>query len=119
MKPKTAAALASIAGGLGCLVAAGYEGLHYSAWADPGALNGMVRWGAAALILFAVPAAMIVIWFAGELNRASRRLGLSPGEAALIQFAVMETAHHEWAKYNREWSGRLTDSVMGPERGGQ
>lgn len=116
MKTKTAAALASVAGGLGCTVTAAYEGLHYSPWADPGALTGMVRWGAVALILFAVPAAMIVIWFAGELHRAAGRLGLSPAQTALVEFAVLETAHHEWSKYNQAWSDHLTESVMGPTR---
>jgi hypothetical protein len=116
MRLKTAAGLASTAAGLGCLIAAGYEGLHYSAWADPGALGGMLRWGGGALVLFAVPAAMIVIWLARELHREAGRLGLSPMQAAMVELAVMEVAHHEWRRVNQEWSEELTRSVMGPER---
>lgn len=116
MRTKTAVALVSVAGGLGCTVGAGYEGLHYSAWENPGALNHAVQLGGAALILLAVPAAMILVWFFRQLRDHARALGLSPAESAVIQFAVMEAAHHEWAKYNREWSERLTESVMGPPR---
>jgi hypothetical protein len=116
MRLKTAAGLASTVAGLGCLVAAGYEGLHYSAWADPGALGGMLRWGGAALVFFAVPAALAVIWFARELHREAGKLGLSPAQAAMIQLAVMEAAHREWSRYNQEWSEELTQSVMGPVR---
>lgn len=116
MRLKTAAGLSSLAAGLGCLVAAGYEGLHYSSWANPGALDGMVRWGGAALVFFAVPAAMIVIWFARELHRQAGKLGLSPMQAAMIEFAVMEVAHRRWSDYNQAWSDELTQSVMGPAR---
>jgi len=119
MRAKTAVALVSIAGGLGCTVGAGYEGLHYSAWANPGALGHMVQLAGAALILFAVPAAMIVVWFCRQLAAQARSLGLTPGQAALAEFAVMELVHHEWAKRNREWSAQLTESVMGPERNRQ
>jgi hypothetical protein len=116
MRAKTAIALVSTAGGLGCVVGAGYEGLHYSSWANPGALNTMVQLGGAALVLFAVPAAMVLAWFFRQLRDQARSLGLSPAESAVIQFAVMEAAHHEWARHNREWSERLTESVMGRER---
>jgi hypothetical protein len=116
MRAKTAVALASIAGGLGCVVGAGYEGLHYSSWANPGALNYMVQLGGAALVLFAVPAAMIVIWFCRQLGAQARALGLSPAQAAVAEVAVMELVHREWARRNREWSEHLTESVMGPER---
>lgn len=119
MTAKTAVALVSVAGGLGCTVGAGYEGLHYSELDNPAALNHMVQLGGAALILFAVPAAMIVIWFCRQLRAQARSLGLTPGQAALAEFAVMELVHHEWAKHNREWSERLTERVMGPERNWQ
>jgi hypothetical protein len=76
----------------------------------------MVQLGGAALILFAVPAAMIVVWFFRQVRAQARSLGLTPGQAALAEFALMEFVHHEWAEHNRAWSARLTDSVMGPER---
>jgi hypothetical protein len=116
MRAKTAVALACVTGGLGCTVGAGYEGLHYSAWANPGALNYMVQLAGAALVLLAVPAAVAVIWFCRQLAAQARALGLSPAQAAAAEFAVMTLVHHEWAKHNREWSASLTDSVMGPVR---
>lgn len=118
MRVKTAVALGSTAAGLGCVIGAGYEGLHYSAWANPGALGHMVQLGGAALVLLGVPAAMILAWFFRELRREARSLGLSPGEAALVQFAVLEAAHLAWSRHNAEVSERLTESVMGPVRPG-
>jgi len=119
MRLKTAAGLASTVAGLGCLVVAGYEGLHYSSWADPGAAGGMLRWGGAAIIFLAVPAAMIVVWFVRELHREAGKLGLSPMQTAMIELAVMEVAHEEWHRHNEAWSAELTQSVMGPERNWQ
>lgn len=116
MRAKTAVALTSVAGGLGCTIGAGYEGLHYSELDNPAALNHMVQLGGAALILFAVPAAMIVAWFIRQLLAQARSLGLTPGQAALAEWAVMEFVHREWSRRNREWSEHLTESVMGPER---
>jgi hypothetical protein len=94
------------------------EGFRYSPGGDQGVMTVCVALFWAALALLAVPAVMIVIWFTGELHRDLRRAGLSAGQAALVEAGAMGVAGYEWSKYNREWSGRLTDSVMGPERTG-
>ena len=116
MRAKTAVALASVAGGLASLAGAVYEGLHYSDWANPGALGWMVRLAGAALVLFAVPAVMIAVWVFRQFEAQARALGLTPGQAALAQFALTEVVHHEWVEYNRERSAQLTESVMGRVR---
>lgn len=119
MRTKTAIALACTAGGLGCTIGAGYEGLHYSAWANPGALNYMVQLAGAALVLFAVPAAMAVIWVVRQYARTMRGLGLTPAQSLAVQVSLAAVVGEIWAEHNREWSERLTESVMGPERDGQ
>jgi hypothetical protein len=119
MKIKTAAAFGFMAAGLGSLVAAGYEGLHYSAWADPRALDYMVRYAGLALVFLAVPAAMLVIWFTRQFIHEMARTGLTPTQVAVAEAAVMAYAHHEWSRRNAEDSARLTESVMGPERTGE
>lgn len=119
MRAKTAAALASAAGGTILITGGACEAMRYSSWADPGAVNIGLRLALAGAALLAVPAVMIVIWFLRELHRDLRRAGLSARQAALVEAAAMGIAGHEWAKYNREWSERLTESVMGPERNWQ
>lgn len=116
MKTKTMAGLACAAGGTGCLAGAVYEGLHYSQWANPGALNWMVRLAVAALVLLAVPAVMIAAGIIRAACREWRALGLTPWQALVIQLTVMEVAHHEWAEHNAKVSERLAESVMGPAR---
>jgi hypothetical protein len=116
MRTKTALVLGSVAGSLGSLTAAAAELLRYSPWGDPQALTDGIRLAGAGLLLLVFPVAVLVIWFARQLRAQARALGLSPGQAALAEFAVMEVVHHEWARHNREVSARLTDSVMGPER---
>lgn len=118
MRPKTSTALTATGASLGCFIAAGTELLRYSPWGDPQALTIGIRFAGAALVLAAFPVALVFIWTAREIGREARRLGLSPAQAAVVEFAVMETAHHEWRKYNERVSAQLTESVMGPERTG-
>lgn len=116
MSVKIATAVACTVGGAGCAAGMAAEGLRYSSWGDPGAMTVCVALFWSALALLSVPAVMTAAWLARELRRDLRRLGLTPGQAALLQAGAMEAAHHEWSRYNREWSARLTESVMGPER---
>jgi len=114
MRIKTAVGVTSAAFGLGCVIAAGINGLDYNAWTNPGALNRMVQFGGAALILLAVPTSMIIIWFGREFGRAVRRSGLTPGQVTVIGVVGMTAAEYEWARHNERVSERLTESVMGP-----
>lgn len=116
MSVKSVTGVACTVGGAGCVTGMVVEGLRYSSWGDPGAMTAVVALFWLAVVLFAVPAVMLVAWFAGELRREARDLGLTPGQAALLQAGAMEVVHHEWARRNREWSSHLTDSVMGEPR---
>lgn len=114
MRPKTAIALTATAGGLAMTACAGVYLMDYNPWDAPQDLTDGIRCLGVALVLFIVPAAMIITWFARELCRQARQMNLNSWQAALVEFAVMEAVHHEWSKANAEWSQRLTDSVMGP-----
>lgn len=114
---KACTATASAAASLGCLAGSGYEGLHYSAWANPGALNYAVQLFFAAVAFFTVPAAMAVIWVVRQYVRAMRRL--TPVERAVVQLTLTEVVQQIWAEQNAAESARLADSVMGPVRGQQ
>lgn len=116
MSVKAVTGVACTAGGAGCIAGVAVEGLRYSSWGDPGAINICVALFWTALVLLSVPAAMITVWFFRELHRDLRRAGLSTGQAAFVEAAAMGAAHYAWAAHNREWSERLTDSVMGPVR---
>lgn len=117
MRPRTSTALTATGASLGCFIAAGTELLRYSPWGDPQALTTGIRFAGAALVFAAFPAALIIAWIVREIRREARKLGLSPAQTAVIGFAVMEVAHHEWSRHNERVSAQLTESVMGPERG--
>jgi len=102
------------AGGFYALAMAADNGLSYNAWSNPGALNLMVQWGAAAVAFFMIPAAMLVIWFARLVIREVSASGLTPGQVAVGEAVLMAGASYEWHKHNERVSERLTESVMGP-----
>lgn len=118
MRAKIAAGLCFALAGLGCLAGAAYEGLHYSSWANPGALSYAVGFFCATVLLLAVPAAMIVIGIAGQYSRSVSRLGLPPGQQLAAQVLLAGIVGEIWAEHNEAESRRLTESVMGPVRVG-
>jgi hypothetical protein len=118
MKTATTVALGSAAGSAASVVMAAVEGLRYSPWGDPGALDLMVRLVAAALLLAVFPAALLVVTAARQFGRAARASGLTPLQMALGEAVVMTAVDYAWHEHNVREAARLTDSVMGPERTG-
>lgn len=95
---------------------------RYSPYGDPGDGTAGLWLGVTALVLILVPLAVVitvVIVRAGRQYLAWRR-SLTPEARAAVAAAevvVLFSAERALRHHNREVSARLTDSVMGPERG--
>lgn len=118
MRAKALTALGFTAAGLGCVTGAFAEGLRYSPWGNPGALDTAVQLAALALACLAVPAVMTLVWAVRQARQSVQGLGLTPAQAAVGALALAEIVQEIWAEANDEEARRLTASVMGPVRGG-
>jgi hypothetical protein len=91
--------------------------LRYSPWGDTGALTIGVRLGLAGLLLLIYPVLLVVTAIARSAHRELRALGLSDRQARTVELGALAVADVAWYEHNRKVSERLTESVMGPERG--
>lgn len=118
MKTTKVIAVTSLTGGIVLLGSAAREGMRYSSLGDPGAVNIALRLFLAGALLIAVTFGIFVTWIVRNASRQARALGLTHDEAAAAGFIALELAQYELGRHNERVSARLTDSVMGPVRGG-
>lgn len=114
MKQTTAAVIVCIIAGTISAIVAGVYLMSYTPWQHPQYLTSGVQFLGVALIFFAVPAVMAVIWGLRQFRRAAAASGLTPFQMAIARWFAMEAIHLYWHEHNEREAQRLTDSVMGP-----
>lgn len=114
MKLKTYLILGSVVTGLGLTIWSAAYLLNYSSWQHPAYLNDGIQLFGLALVCFAVPAFMAIMWGLRAFWRAAAASGLSPLQLAIIKWVGMEAVHLAWHEHNERVAAELTASVMGP-----
>jgi hypothetical protein len=114
MKLKTHLILGSILAGLACTVWSAVYLLNYSSWQHPAYLNDGIQLFGLALLFFAVPVIMAVMWGIRAFWRAAAASGMTPFQMAIAKWFAMEAVHLYWHEHNEQEAARLTESVMGP-----
>lgn len=98
------------------------ELFRYSPYSDPGAGTAGLWLSVAAAALILVPLAGLLIFLVvrGMRQYLAWRRTLTPQQRAALaaaEFVAMAGTEMAFRHHNREESARLTESVMGPERG--